>query len=244
MCERREWDSNPRRLAPRSFSRAVHSSALPSLQADHARWPSWPADPSAHSASSTTTPGPSRKTRRRSWNSMTSLRGRIPCSERWASIASRSLDAEADVVEAGARQCARSAVDGGRGMVEEEELDLLVDRCALEHQGDVIGLPVRDAHVAGDLLAGGHHGDALDEAEEPEELPGRLEIRDDHRHVVEALVARRSYGAHRPAFTNASRPGLGCHAPGCATGPASPGPGSPCATAPLSASPRRTRPRR
>ena len=34
---RREWDSNPRRLAPRSFSRAVHSSALPSLPADHAR---------------------------------------------------------------------------------------------------------------------------------------------------------------------------------------------------------------
>ncbi len=35
--ERREWDLNPRRLAPRSFSRAVHSSALPSLQAAHAR---------------------------------------------------------------------------------------------------------------------------------------------------------------------------------------------------------------
>ncbi len=34
---RREWDSNPRRLAPRSFSRAVHSSALPSLQVTHGR---------------------------------------------------------------------------------------------------------------------------------------------------------------------------------------------------------------
>jgi hypothetical protein len=37
VCERREWDSNPRRLAPRSFSRAVHSSALPSLQRAHGR---------------------------------------------------------------------------------------------------------------------------------------------------------------------------------------------------------------
>jgi hypothetical protein len=34
---RREWDSNPRRLAPHSFSRAAHLSALPSLQATHAR---------------------------------------------------------------------------------------------------------------------------------------------------------------------------------------------------------------
>ena len=36
-AERREWDSNPRRLAPHSFSRAAHLSALPSLQARHAR---------------------------------------------------------------------------------------------------------------------------------------------------------------------------------------------------------------
>src|ERR1700722_5351158 len=35
--ERREWDSNPRRLAPHSFSRAAHLSALPSLPRRHAR---------------------------------------------------------------------------------------------------------------------------------------------------------------------------------------------------------------
>jgi hypothetical protein len=37
LTERREWDLNPRKLAPRSFSRAVHSSALPSLQTAHVR---------------------------------------------------------------------------------------------------------------------------------------------------------------------------------------------------------------
>ena len=31
--QRREWDSNPRRLAPHGFSRAAHLSALPSLRA-------------------------------------------------------------------------------------------------------------------------------------------------------------------------------------------------------------------
>src|SRR5208282_5312516 len=33
ITERREWDSNPRRLAPHGFSRAAHLSALPSLRA-------------------------------------------------------------------------------------------------------------------------------------------------------------------------------------------------------------------
>ena len=33
MLWRREWDSNPRRLAPHGFSRAAHLSALPSLRA-------------------------------------------------------------------------------------------------------------------------------------------------------------------------------------------------------------------
>ena len=44
-----------------------------------------------HSANSTTTPGPSRNTSLRSWNPKTSLRGVTPCSERWVSMASRSL---------------------------------------------------------------------------------------------------------------------------------------------------------
>ncbi len=33
ITRRREWDSNPRRLAPHGFSRAAHLSALPSLRA-------------------------------------------------------------------------------------------------------------------------------------------------------------------------------------------------------------------
>src|SRR5205807_5659107 len=37
-----------------------------------------------HSASSTTIPGPLRNTSRRSWKSMTALRGVTPCAARWA----------------------------------------------------------------------------------------------------------------------------------------------------------------
>ena len=53
--ERREWDSNPRRLAPHSFSRAAHLSALPSLQARHAR-----GDPSGPRAPTGVTSRPTR----------------------------------------------------------------------------------------------------------------------------------------------------------------------------------------
>ena len=111
-------------------------------------------------------------------------------------MASRSLTRKQTWLKPVARQRPGALVDSGGRMVEREELHLLVDRCAFEHQGHMVGLPVRDAHVASDLLARGHDGDPFDEAEEPEEPLRLLEVGDDDRHVVEAFGSRARAGAH------------------------------------------------
>jgi hypothetical protein len=74
------------------------------------------------------------------------------------------------------------------GVVETEELDFLVGGDTRELQGDVVGLPVRDAQVVGHLLAGDDGRPGLLEAEEAEEGDGTVEVLDGDGHVVEAAV--------------------------------------------------------
>ena len=71
---RRERDSNPRRLAPRSFSRAVHSSALPSLLEERFMLRALVRTPRSWQRSSLVAPGRSRA----SWAARTPPVGSVP----------------------------------------------------------------------------------------------------------------------------------------------------------------------
>ena len=101
-----------------------------------------------HWASSMTVlAGPTRKTSLRSWKSIGLVAGREPGGLELGDGGVEVVDAEADVVEAGAGEVARRAVDELRGLVEVQELHLLVRLGVGDRQRDVIGFHPGDAHV-------------------------------------------------------------------------------------------------
>ena len=119
---------------------------------------------------------------------MISLRVRTPAADSLASVASRSSTAKHTWLNPSRARSASSETAVNRGPVEPEELDLLMGDRSLQGQGDVVGLPVGDAHVPGHALTGHDGRRGLLEPEQPEEPLGLLEIGHRDGDMVESAV--------------------------------------------------------
>ena len=168
-----------------------------------------PRFPLFHCASSTTTPsGPSRNTSLRSWKTITALRGVTPAAPQAGEIAVEVVGGQAEVVEAALAQRRQLRIGQRRRPQQAQQLHLEARRGAGQHQGVVLGLEVRDAHVAGERLAADHHRPVGDEAEQGEEAFRRLDVADHHGHVIEMGDHRLPQGA---SPTTAARAAMATH---------------------------------
>ena len=129
---------------------------------------------------------------------MISLRVRTPAAASAASVPSRSSTAKHTWLNPSRARSDSSETAANRGLVEPEELDLLMGGRPGQGHGDVVGLPVGDAHVAGHGLTGHDGGRRFLEPEQPEEPLGLLEVGHRDGDMVESAVHRSPLG-HRPA---------------------------------------------